>query len=275
MRRNFLASVLSLVILFMGSAAWAQSLTQQVVRHCSTTLPVTFSGGEAAVLLIGFFRNVPVSFKVTDNNGGTWQEAPNYPAGGPSDRGRMTYDIWVSFNHPAGSTTITAQTTNNPPFPFTNASLDVFSGVSGPIDVVAINAAQNEDDTETFTPRTGILTTTFPHDLIVGGAYNDDGHFGDINKVIDYGAGGGTPTLLTENEDCNGSGNLESAYQTATANGSYGFQFNTFGSNSDVIGGAVALEVGGTNIPPVAPTCTCPSGYTLNQNNMCIYTGTP
>ena len=119
-RRNLLASVLSLVILIMGSAAWAQSLTQQVVRHCSTTLPVTFSGGEAAVLLIGFFRNVPVSFKVTDNNGGIWQEAPNYPAGGPSDRGRMTYDIWVSFNHPAGSTTITAQTTNKILFIFLN-----------------------------------------------------------------------------------------------------------------------------------------------------------
>lgn len=114
MRRKFLALLLSLAMLFMVGVARAQSLTQQVIRRCATTVPVTFAGGEAVVLHLGFFRNVPVSFKVTDNNGGTWQEAPNFPARGPSDRGFMTYDIWVSFNHPAGSTIITAQTTNNP-----------------------------------------------------------------------------------------------------------------------------------------------------------------
>ena len=281
--KRLLMAILALLFCSGVASARSPTLSQQVTSGGGSSLPsVMLNANDALVLQVGS-SNSGRTFTVSDNNGGTWTHVTGFP----EDNGASVYDLWVSVGHPAGATVIS--TTNG----FRTAHLSVFSGVATGS---AIDTQNKNASASTSTPRTGLVTTGNANDVIVGGAYNLDGQK-NVFMASDYGSGGGAPILFTQVQDGAGTTVLDSSYQIVSATGSYGFQFNSYGSNSNPIAGIVALKAAGatptptpsatpTSTPtatptssptptPVTPVCSCPPGYVLNASNLCVWAATP
>ena len=255
-----LKRILLVITLILGLAVTASAQTpvnQQILSVTSGTSgsfpSITVNAGDLLVVQCGGLEGLNASAGVTDSKSQTWIH-PTGCSGSQStfpveDHFGFTtfYDYWYFYNAAAGATTVTINYATGDAFLSCNLVEMPSVLTTNPFDACATNYSS----TAVTTQPTGLVTTTNANDVLIGGALaRNNTTYG--TGLIDYGAGAGTPTALTNYGTAGNNATSNGAYQSLSSTNNYGFQWTI--TSAGVAGGAVAFKL--TSTPTPTPTAT-------------------
>ena len=231
MRRSFAIALLALIISHCPARAWAVigKVQDGATVVLGTSAAVTLAGNVAAGdMLAACIHTGSAVTSVSDNQGNNWNAA------NPSSSGGISF-YWVQAAK-AGGTTVTVACSGSAAFcGFTIAE---FSGMG--------NASVQDGmwDVSTYGTATTIQTNTISTsgtnpELVFGCGITDSVQ--TPSGLVDYGAGGGTPTAFTNQGQSSSSGGetLVGAFQSVSSTGPFGFQWTV--TSSPTLGAIAAF----------------------------------
>jgi len=233
----FLSWLLLCCLPFSASAAitYKQNYQQSTNNgYPAFSSALTLATGENCIVLFVAMQTGTATNTVSDNNSGVWTEVTGFPVQDATLG--IGIDIWISINHPSGSTTLSVQ----PSTGFDNDEVLTFSGVATSSAVDGHNSVDNQSSSGTL--DSGLVTLSSSNDVVVSAVVASSGIYLS-GTLANYGSGGGTPT---GNYSYGGGslGAIAQAYQIlSSGSGTFGGSWGPGNSgNSPNLGGVVALK---------------------------------